>query len=65
MARTSSSIAPSGITTIPKLLREQLGLAQGGRLRWELQSDGALLVVVVSRYGAIRQKIDAVERPQP
>lgn len=50
MARIETQLAPSGTTTVPKALRDALLVPHGARLRWQLQTDGSVVVTVVHRY---------------
>ena len=47
-----SQMAPTGTTTVPKALRESLGAAHGGRLVWQPQADGTILVSLKHVYPA-------------
>ena len=46
----ASTVSPVGTTTIPKRIRDALGLASGGRIEWDLDADGRLVVRVKHRY---------------
>lgn len=46
----ASTVSPVGTTTIPKRIRDALGLASGGRIEWHLGADGRLMVRVKHRY---------------
>jgi hypothetical protein len=50
MASIESNLSSSGVTTVPKHLRDQLALPNGARLRWYLLDDGTLRVALVHRY---------------
>lgn len=50
MQARASTVSPVGTTTIPKRIREALGLESGGRIEWHLAADGQLLVRVKHRY---------------
>ena len=52
MARTESNLAESGVTTVPKQLRDALGARRGGRLVWRLMPDNTLSVLLKYAYQA-------------
>jgi bifunctional DNA-binding transcriptional regulator/antitoxin component of YhaV-PrlF toxin-antitoxin module len=52
MQRRDSTVSSSGVTTVPKIIRDALGLDAGGRIQWVLDDTGELLVFVKHRYGS-------------
>jgi AbrB family looped-hinge helix DNA binding protein len=54
MQARESTVSSVGTTTIPKRIRDALGLGSGGRIVWHLGADGQLVVRVKHCY-ALRQ----------
>ena len=60
MQRRSSTVSATGTTTLPKAIRDALGLGGGGRIEWLLDQDGRLIVGVRHRYvGGTVIEVDA------
>ena len=55
MKALETTLAESGVTTVPKALRTALGAPGGGRLTWTLTSEGVLEVRLKHAYTAHRQ----------
>jgi len=51
MKTYETNLAERGITTVPKALRNSLGLSTVARLAWTLNADGTLLVTIKYVYG--------------
>jgi len=56
MKALETTLAHSGVTTVPKALRAALGALGGGRLTWTLTPDGVMEVRLKHAY---------LERGQP
>ena len=50
MQRHASTVSATGTTTIPKGVRDALGLSSGGRIEWLLGVDGQAVIRVKHRY---------------
>jgi AbrB family looped-hinge helix DNA binding protein len=59
MQTRESTVSPVGTTTIPKRIRDALGLESGGRIVWQLGVDGQLVVRVKHRYPLQTSQIHA------
>lgn len=44
---STSKISAKGLTTVPKEIREALGLSEGDRLAWRLKRAGSSLIVEI------------------
>ena len=55
MKTLETTLAKSGVTTVPKALRTALGALGGGRLTWTLTPEGVLEVRLKHTYTALRQ----------
>jgi bifunctional DNA-binding transcriptional regulator/antitoxin component of YhaV-PrlF toxin-antitoxin module len=60
MQARESTVSPVGTTTIPKRIRDALGLESGGRIAWHLGVDGQLVVRVKHRYPLQASQINPV-----
>jgi antitoxin PrlF len=47
-----ATVTDKGQVTVPKALRDQLGIAPGSRLEFEIEADGTLRVRPLTRGGA-------------
>lgn len=52
MKSRESHLSPKGLTTVPKAVRDALGLSHGARLVWSQLPTGAVLVEVKHVYSA-------------
>ena len=55
MKAHETTLAQSGVTTVPKMLRAALGALGGGRLIWILNDEGVLEVRLKHAYQAQSQ----------
>jgi hypothetical protein len=55
MKAHETTLAQSGVTTVPKALRVALGALGGGRLTWTLTAEGVLEVRLKHAYHGQRQ----------
>jgi bifunctional DNA-binding transcriptional regulator/antitoxin component of YhaV-PrlF toxin-antitoxin module len=58
MQARESTVSPVGTTTVPKRIRDALGLGSGGRIVWHLGADGQLVVRVKHYYALQRSRAE-------